>query len=806
MADGPLGELMSISKNKVYIFGAGPAGLAAAWKLLENGWEVEIFERESTVGGMCKTWRWGKFLVDVGPHIFHTPDKELAEWWEREFGDLLIKGDFWCKNVKGDKFDAYWDYPLSWESISRYPKDIKQRVIDELSSLSPTERAKASNYKEYIINLTGPTLQEMFFEKYPRKIWGISTEEMTSDWAPKRVEFRNKVTPFYTGQWNAVGKFGSGCIFDEMKDKILKKGGKIHFQNSVTDFDHDGKRINSINLSNGNKIPVSDKDIIISTLPITHTAKLLGYDSSLKFRGIISVHLAYNKPSVLPKGIHWLYYDSEKVFFHRITEPKKLTPYVAPEDQTFITCEIAYSKGDMKDLMSKEDLIKAIVDQVELVGLSKSSEVIDADVHKEELVYPFMFKDYQQELANTRAAIAKFEQLYSIGTGGDFHYADVQILFHRAFDLVDILTDKYSYQTQVKRRNISCQLNKIVNISGRMIGDGHDPYIIAEAGLNHNGDLGMAKKLVDEAKRIGCDAIKFQTFKAHNRVSNKIKTAKYAETITGLEETILEMFQRLEMRYEDQRKIFEYARLKEIEIFSTPFDFESVDFLESLGVNLYKISSMDLVNLPLIKYVAETGKPLIISTGMSTLGQVEEAVQTVLDTGNPNLMLMHCNSTYPAAPEEMNLRCIHTLKQAFNIPVGLSDHTFGIFVSQMAVAIGADLIERHFTINRTFEGPDHILSSEPSEFAKLIESSKMISTVLGDGIKRVRSSEYDTINQQRKSIYAKSNIKKGQIITAKDLVIKGPGGGVLPKYLNIVIGRKAKANIDQDYPITWDVI
>ena len=806
MADGPLGECMSKSKNKVYILGAGPAGLVAAWKLLQSGWEVEVFEREPTVGGMCKTWQWGEFLVDVGPHIFHTPDKELAELWEREFGDLLVKDDFWCKNVNGDKFDTYWDYPISWESISRYPKDLKQKILNELSSLNLTEKAKASNYKEYVENLVGPTLQRMFFEKYPFKIWNLSTKEMTSDWAPKRIEFRNKVTPFYVNQWNAVGKFGSGCIFDRFKDEIIKMGGKIHLNVAVTGFVHDSKRIKSIKLTDGTKTSVLCNEIIISTLPITHIAKLLDRDCNLKFRGIISVYLAYDKASVLPEGIHWLYYDSEKVFFNRITEPKKLTQYVAPKGQTFITCEIVYSNGDEKDVMSKNDLIKAIADQVEFVGLSKASDVIAADIHKEEFIYPIMYKGYKQELASVKATLASFEQLYTIGTGADFHYADVQILFHKAFDLVEVLNDKYSYQTQVKRRSTLNKLNKIVNINGKVIGDGYAPYVIAEAGLNHNGSLELARRLVDEAKLVGCDAIKFQAFKASNRISNKVKTAKYAETIIGTEETILEMFQRLEMSHDDQRKLFDYAHSKGIEIFSTPFDLESVDFLETLDVNLYKISSMDLVNLPLIEYVAKTGKPLIISVGMSTLGQVEEAVQTVLDAGNSNLMLLHCNSTYPAAPEEMNLRCIDTLKRAFCVPVGLSDHTFGIFISQIAMAIGANIIERHFTINRTFDGPDHILSSEPSEFAKLVEGSKMIPVILGDGIKRVQPSEYDTINQQRKSIYAKSDIRKGQIITFADLTIKGPGGGLLPKYLNIVIGREAKTNIDQDHPISWGVI
>jgi N,N'-diacetyllegionaminate synthase len=252
--------------------------------------------------------------------------------------------------------------------------------------------------------------------------------------------------------------------------------------------------------------------------------------------------------------------------------------------------------------------------------------------------------------------------------------------------------------------------------------------------------------------------------------------------------------------------IFDYAHHQGVDIFSTPFDIESVTFLDSLGVSLYKIASMDLVNLPLIEFVAKTGKPIIISTGMSSLGEIEDAVQCVSKAGNPNLMLLHCNSTYPAAPEEMNLKAIQTLKTAFNVPVGLSDHTFGLFVSQTAMILGANIIERHFTLDRTMEGPDHILSSEADEITKLVQMSKQIPKILGDGVKRIRPSEYDTLNIQRKSLYAKVNIKKGCTIQNEDITIKGPAGGLLPKYLSIVVGRKATCDIEADYPITWDII
>jgi len=228
--------------------------------------------------------------------------------------------------------------------------------------------------------------------------------------------------------------------------------------------------------------------------------------------------------------------------------------------------------------------------------------------------------------------------------------------------------------------------------------------------------------------------------------------------------------------------------------------------LEKLNVGLYKIASMDLVNLPLIKYVAQTGKPIILSTGMSTLGQIEEAVNVVSQAGNPNLMLLHCNSSYPAAPKEMNLKVINTLKTAFNIPVGLSDHTLGLFVSHTAITLGADIIERHFTLNRLMEGPDHILSSEPKEMGELVQIVSRVHEILGDGVKKIQPNEYDTINSQRKSLYAAVAIKNGQIITPEMIAIKGPGGGLLPRYIDIVVGRVAKSDIEADLPITWDNI
>ncbi|SVD20587.1 uncharacterized protein METZ01_LOCUS373441, partial [marine metagenome] len=302
-----------------------------------------------------------------------------------------------------------------------------------------------------------------------------------------------------------------------------------------------------------------------------------------------------------------------------------------------------------------ELLIEKISDQVEIVGLIKKNKLCDASTNKESFVYPLLYTGYQQERAKTQSSISKYQQLYSIGTGGDYNYADSQILFHKAFDTVAIICGKDSSYTETIRKIPPVELNQTVLINDKKIGRGEKAYIIAEAGLNHNGSLKLAKELVDAAKKTNCDAVKFQAFKKNSRISSKVKAVKYAETITGLEETLDEMFNRLAMSFDDQKELFDYAHKVGIEIFSTPFDFDSVDFLENLDVNIYKIASFDLVNLPLIKYVAKTGKPIILSTGMSTLGQIEEAVGTVKEEGNKNLILLHCNSSYPAAPHEMNL-------------------------------------------------------------------------------------------------------------------------------------------------------
>ena len=338
---------------------------------------------------------------------------------------------------------------------------------------------------------------------------------------------------------------------------------------------------------------------------------------------------------------------------------------------------------------------------------------------------------------------------------------------------------------------------KIVKIRNRVIGEGHPLFIIAEAGVNHNGDVGLAKKLIDGAKEAGADAVKFQTFKAENVVTENAGMAKYQKRNTGKSQTQLGMIKKLELKYKDFIKLKKYCDKKKIIFLSTPHTEDAVDFLEPL-VPAYKIGSGDLTNLPFLKKIAKKKKPIILSTGMATLAEVREAVKTIKKAGNNKIILLHCTTNYPCPLEEVNLRAMQTLKQEFNLPVGYSDHTLGITISIMAVAMGANAIEKHFTLNRNLPGPDHKASLEPDELRNMVIAIRNVEKALGNGIKKLTKSEEEIKKVARKSIVAKVDIPAGTKITKEMLIIKRPGTGIEPRYLNKLIGKIAKKEIKKD--------
>ncbi len=326
-------------------------------------------------------------------------------------------------------------------------------------------------------------------------------------------------------------------------------------------------------------------------------------------------------------------------------------------------------------------------------------------------------------------------------------------------------------------------------------------YIIAEAGVNHNGKLDLALKLCDAAKEAGVDAVKFQTWKTENIVTAQARQAAYQTENTGVEESQFDMLKKLELSYDHFRYIQGYCKKIGIEFLSTPDEEESLAFLMSLGLPFIKVGSGEVTNIPYLRKIASYGKPVILSTGMSTLAQVATAYDTLLETGAPKVSLLHCTTNYPCPYDEVNLRAMLTLKEAFKCQVGYSDHTMGTEIPVAAVAMGAEIIEKHFTLDRTMEGPDHKASLEPAELKLMVEEIRHIEAGLGDGIKRPNKSEAENAKVVQKSILAKRPIKQGETLTEDMLVAKRAGKGISAKYWDMVVGAYAIKDFEIDEPI-----
>ncbi|MBI4222425.1 MAG: N-acetylneuraminate synthase [Planctomycetes bacterium] len=334
-------------------------------------------------------------------------------------------------------------------------------------------------------------------------------------------------------------------------------------------------------------------------------------------------------------------------------------------------------------------------------------------------------------------------------------------------------------------------------------------FIIAEAGVNHNGSLQTAKKLLDVAVDAGADAVKFQTFKADKVVTATASKAKYQIENTGTDETQFEMLKRLELSIDAHKELFSYCNKKNIIFMSTSFDEGSADMLDNLGMTIFKIPSGEITNKPLIQHVAGKKKPIILSTGMSYLGEVEKAINWISEIRDkldkkPELTLLHCVSNYPAEVEDSNLLAIKTMERAFGLPVGYSDHTLGIEIPIAAVALGARVIEKHFTLDRNMEGPDHKASLEPDELKTMVKAIRNVENALGSGIKKPTRSEEEIKNIARRSLVASRHIKAGETVRLNDISIKRPGIGIAPELIEQIINKVAKIDIKKDSLLEWD--
>ena len=327
-------------------------------------------------------------------------------------------------------------------------------------------------------------------------------------------------------------------------------------------------------------------------------------------------------------------------------------------------------------------------------------------------------------------------------------------------------------------------------INGKKIGLNQNPYFIAEAGLNHNGDIKIAKQMIDKAIESGVDAIKFQTYKSEEFLT---ESSEY-----------FNFFKNVELSFEEFEEISNYAKNKNFTFFSAPFDITSADFLNQINVPCFKIASSDLTNMPLIRHIAKMKKPMIISTGIGTMPEIEDAINWCLLEDNTQLALLHCVANYPALPEEANLNAINTMMNKFSFPIGYSDNGESTLVDLTAVSMGASIIEKHFTLDKKLDGPDHSFSIEPSGLKQLVSQLTVIEKMKGTGLKIPNPSETSNSNAIRKSITAKNNIEEGEEFSKNNLSIKRPSGGIEPKHWDTVLKKKSNKFIKKDTIIHWE--
>ncbi len=325
-------------------------------------------------------------------------------------------------------------------------------------------------------------------------------------------------------------------------------------------------------------------------------------------------------------------------------------------------------------------------------------------------------------------------------------------------------------------------------------------FIIAEAGVNHNGSLELAFKLIDAAKEAGADAVKFQSFKADKLVSKKADKAEYRKQTTDTSESQYEMIKKLELSIDEHKKLIEYCNKIGIQFLSSPFDLDSIDLLNELGLEIFKIPSGEIINLPYLRKIGKLNKNVILSTGMADLGEIEDALDVLIDNGTDknNITVLHCNTEYPTPFEDVNLRAMVTIKNSFGVKVGYSDHTNGIEIPIAAVALGAEVIEKHFTLDRNMKGPDHKASLEPNELKQMVSAIRNIEKALGSGIKKPSQSELKNKPIVRKSLVAIKEIKKGEKFTEEIIGIKRPGTGISPMRWDEIIGSVAQKDYAED--------
>jgi N,N'-diacetyllegionaminate synthase len=784
------------------IIGAGISGLTLALELLKKEKKVIVIESSDSVGGLAKTITYDDYVVDYGPHLYHSAHKEIIDYWSDLVGDDLVSKDFYSGNYLNGKI---YDYPINTETAQeQYSKEDFNKIQTELSEIDQKELSNATNYYDYVRSLAGNFLAEQFFTKYPKKLWGIDTKNLSARFAPRRIEIRDKRLPFHSGPGRFAGIIEGGCgtLSEKMKEKILELGGEIVFNSYIDNLELDSQKNIKKLIDTKNKSYNTEDSCVISTIPVNSLCSLLGYKTDLYFRNIFLINIVLKGNDPFPENYDWLYFDDEKIPFHRVGVQTRFSRVNIADGIHILCCEVAFDQGEQLDVSLLEN---TCVDALEEMELLNKEFIINIHSYDIGAVYPGYYIGHELELNRVNGKLGQHRNLYHTGSLADYAYSDQQVLTAKSIDLArELLTlssDSYSEIVKPKAltkpsKEFLFGRNIISNDSSKL------PFVIAEIGLCHNGSVEMCNKLILESKESGFSAAKIQTY-LPGRISKKSRTSRYFEETLDQEESISDLIDKLIFTKDQLIEIFSYAESIDFDLFSTPFDFHSAEELNSLNVPGFKISSMDLVNIPLIKKVAAYGKPIILSTGMGTIGEIEDAVNVVLAEGNNKISVLHCVSSYPCPLESSNLSRIDLIAKTFNIISGFSDHTVEHHTPAFSMTMGARVIEKHITLDKGLDGPDHNFSLVPSEMKLMMKLIHSIHEAINGNGFSPSNIELSAKSNLRRSLYAKGELNRGDVMTLENIAIKSPGDGIPVKYLHLILGKRIIRKVEDDYPIEW---
>lgn len=789
--------------NDYVIIGGGISGLTLALEFLRAGQKVRLIESASALGGLAKTVEYDKYRIDYGPHLFHSAHKEIIDYWRELVGDSLVSKDFFSGNYIDGKI---YDYPVNMQTAEfQYSKKEYEQIKSQLEEVDYNNLTNAENYHDYVRSLAGDYLSDRFFTKYPKKLWGIDTKDLSARFAPRRIEIREKRLPFHSGPGRFAGVIEGGCgtLAEKMKDQIISLGGEIFLNSEIVNIVKDDKN-NIVSLLDKNEFNYETScSCVISTLPVNTLCGLLGYQTELYFRNIMLVNIVIEGVDPFPEDYDWLYFDDENTVFHRVGVQTRFSRHGIKENIHILCCEIAFDgdKQPEKKLIEGE-CVKALTK----MKLLTASSIIGIHSFNIGPVYPGYYLGHELELNRIFGKLGMHRNLYHTGSLADYSYSDLQVLTAKSIDLSkELLTLSSNAQSEIIKSEALVQPSESFKFGRSYISNDlrEKPYTIAEIGLCHNGSVKMCKELIYTAKSAGFSSAKIQTYQT-GRISKKSRTSRYFEETLDQEESISDQIDKLIFTKSELSEIFQYADSIDFDLFSTPFDIISADLLNSFEVPGFKISSMDLVNLPLIKHVARFGKPLILSTGMANLGEIEAAVETVLSQGNQNIVVLHCVSSYPCPVEAANLSRIKLIQDTFKVIPGFSDHTIDDFTPAFSMALGARVIEKHITLNKGLDGPDHNFSLVPDEMYSMMSLiGRVHKGIIGSGF-RASDIEMNAKSNLRRSLYAGVNLSRGDIITNENISIKSPGDGIPVKYLHLILGKRIIKNVGEDYPLSWE--